>query len=390
MRKLLDAKVLLEGVRARRCLEYGLSSMKTIKATVCLAKAYVASGKLYEASVLYKEARDAGGAAAVPEHPLFLEATAGLGKVYLKQGDFSSAQPLASHVYWNYKETFGARHIRTLAVLNDLANIYSQRGLEERARITYDEGLSGYESVYGPNHTGTLTLAFNLSLLHREKADYVVAARLAKRALEGRELVYGAFHERTLEAVANLAKKYSLQKKGIDALSILSQYAPYIASSDLEQWHKFRKLFTKLLKLAVISSAYREAVLVLSLQCVLFDQRRFIWTFVEYRQMSRDMRNSRDMLAKMYWSIHRTRDFQQKASDDLTARPALPSTTRGSRRSNWLSNSQSICKGRPHMLLCGIPSLGDSTSKTESSHSTFGQATVPTAISNLSVRSFGG
>ena len=65
-----------------------------------------------------------------------------------------------------YEEALGPKHISTLDTVNNLGNLYKNKGKLGEAEKMYMRALQGKEEALGPKHTSTLATVNNLGLLY--------------------------------------------------------------------------------------------------------------------------------------------------------------------------------------------------------------------------------
>jgi tetratricopeptide (TPR) repeat protein len=81
----------------------------------------------------------------------------------------------------------------------------------------YNRALAGKEKAWGPDHTSTLETVNNLGDLYADKGRLADAERMYNRALAGKEKAWGPDHTSTLDTVNNLGVLYSAQGRFADA-----------------------------------------------------------------------------------------------------------------------------------------------------------------------------
>ena len=98
----------------------------------------------------------------------------------------------------------GPEHPDTLASLNNLANLLSDRGDLAGAEPLYRRALEARERTLGPEHPDRLASLNNLAALLNDRGDLAGAEPLYRRALEARERTLGPEHPDTLVSLNNL------------------------------------------------------------------------------------------------------------------------------------------------------------------------------------------
>ena len=88
--------------------------------------------------------------------------------------------------------------------LNELADLYMDRGEYDKAESLYRRSLQIREKVLGPDHPDVATVLDNLGVLYDSLADYPKAELLLKRALEIRKGSLGSDHPKVAVSLTNL------------------------------------------------------------------------------------------------------------------------------------------------------------------------------------------
>jgi tetratricopeptide (TPR) repeat protein len=112
-----------------------------------------------------------------------------------------------------YERALGPDHTSTLNTVNNLGNLYRDRGKLDQAEQMYQRALVGNEKALGPDHTSTLEIVNNFGVLYRLQGKLDQAEQMHQRALAGFEKAFGADHTSTLTTVNNLGLLYSGQGK---------------------------------------------------------------------------------------------------------------------------------------------------------------------------------
>lgn len=241
----MEAQAIFQEALDRRKALHGAKSFKTLRAMNFLAKTLVAQGQNMAAKKLYEDALIDEDIYERNES-LLLETIHGLAHILITLHRYEEAERLTVRVLRAYESAFGRRHIRSLVVLNDLANVYCGQENLSAANSTYREVLSAYEIIYGPTHTTTLTVVFNISLLSRKLKNLHEARELGIRAFNGRERVLALEHPRTLEAAASLIVTCIAADYGSSALAILSRCLCHVYDGTPEQRGRFADLACRL------------------------------------------------------------------------------------------------------------------------------------------------
>lgn len=111
-----------------------------------------------------------------------------------------SAQALVADV------TEGQETIDQLDDLVRTANLFSEQGKLEKAKLLYERALLGFENKGVREHPRTLDTLNNLGHLHASMGDFNGAKEYCYRALRGWENLSGPEHPSTLNAVHNFGE----------------------------------------------------------------------------------------------------------------------------------------------------------------------------------------
>jgi len=102
--------------------------------------------------------------------------------------------------YEQYVNVLGNDHPDTLISLNNLADLFKDKGDYESALPLYKECLAKRRLVLGNDHPDTLTSIFNLATLFKNKRDYYRALPLYEEWLSKRTLALGENHPATRQS----------------------------------------------------------------------------------------------------------------------------------------------------------------------------------------------
>lgn len=142
--------------------------------------------ELYQrALVLSLEASGDDGALAVAE------AHEGLGRQYLRTGDYEQAAAELGEALDLKRNLLGEDHPRFAQTLSALGVLAAESGRRDEAAVYYRESLSVLESVYGEDHPKIAPVLQNLGNIEMKDEPVTANARLV-RALKLRESALGA------------------------------------------------------------------------------------------------------------------------------------------------------------------------------------------------------
>lgn len=150
------------------------------------------AGRYNEAAPLCERAIAISTNALGPEHSDVALSLNGLGLIYAGKGDYARAEPLyerALGIYSKLSNTAQSQDNRNAATgnvavtLNNLAELYKNRGEYARAEPLYQRALELCVKLRGNEHSSVANTLNNLADMYRMKGDYARAEPLFRRAL---------------------------------------------------------------------------------------------------------------------------------------------------------------------------------------------------------------
>jgi CHAT domain-containing protein/Tfp pilus assembly protein PilF len=150
------------------------------------------AGRYNEAVPLVERAIAISTSALGPEHSDVALSLNGLGLIYEAKGDYARAEPLyqrALAIYSKLSNTAQLQDTRNAATgnvattLNNLAELYKNRGEFARAEPLYQRALEIWVKLRGNEHSSVANTLNNLADMYRAKGDYARAEPLLRRAL---------------------------------------------------------------------------------------------------------------------------------------------------------------------------------------------------------------
>ena len=128
-------------------------------------------------------------------------------------GDQGNAEYLAMQVLHMRKKLLGAKHLKTLISMEDLARIYQAQGRLNEAEQLKVQVLDMRKKLLGAEHPDTLTSMGNLASTYYNQGKFNEAERLEVQVMYMRKTLLGAEHPDTLTSMGNLAGTYYNQRK---------------------------------------------------------------------------------------------------------------------------------------------------------------------------------
>ncbi len=165
--------------------------------------------KYDEARPLVEHALEIREKALGPEHPAVAVSLNNLANLYHNKGDYTRAEPLHQRALGIREKTLGPEHPNVAASLNNLANLYHDKGDYAKGELLHQRALAIREKSLGPEHPAVAVSLNNLANLYRAKGDYARAEPLFQRVLPIWEKALGPEHPNVAASLNNLASLYS-------------------------------------------------------------------------------------------------------------------------------------------------------------------------------------
>jgi tetratricopeptide (TPR) repeat protein len=146
-----------------------------------------------------------------------------VGRVYLRLGLYSEAEPQLRKALQLRQRLFGPEAPETLVASNELALLLSERGDHADAERLFEETLQARLRVSGKEDPETLQVMDNLGQTLKKRERWQDAEHLLREALEGRRTVRGRHHPETLVSMSNLALLLRDQGRPAEAEPLLRE-----------------------------------------------------------------------------------------------------------------------------------------------------------------------
>ena len=143
-----------------------------------------------------------------PEHFEVANSLNNLAIVYSKKGIYEKAESLFQRALTIREKVLGPEHPAVALTLNNLANLYIDRSEYAKAEPLYERALSIREKALGPEHPAVAQILNEFAFLYTVRGEYAKAEPMFQRALAIREKVLGAEHPAVAASLNNLAKLY--------------------------------------------------------------------------------------------------------------------------------------------------------------------------------------
>lgn len=191
----------LNSLQLRRAA-LGPGHSEVIKGMNHLAKLYINQGDFSSARSVLNRALDVVGesegimAAVTRQH---------MALTLKKQGDLRAALVMYRQAVRAFERILGPGHPHTAIVSDNLANVLQARGDNRAARRIYEHSLAVFEQSLGSEHLHVATCLANLGLLLSAQGDDEIARQMLRRSLNICEAQLGLHHPTAAIVRDNLA-----------------------------------------------------------------------------------------------------------------------------------------------------------------------------------------
>ena len=188
-----------------------------------VARAYLSTGLLHQAIILFEQTLADSERILGPDHPDTLDSRNNLASAYQNSGRLEQAIPLFEQNLADRERILGPDHPDTLTSRNNLASTYRFAGRLEQAIPLHERNLSDRERILGPDHPDTLTSRNNLASAYLSAGKLEQAINLFEQNLANQLRVLGPNHPHTLTSRNNLAYAYLSAGKLEQAINLFEQ-----------------------------------------------------------------------------------------------------------------------------------------------------------------------
>ena len=152
-----------------------------------------------------------------------LSAYNGLGVLYMKIGDLSTAEKLFKQALEGREKAVGPDTGLTGEIVNHLGALYTKNGQYDKAEEFLFRALKHLEKATGPDYMTTQLAKHNLGILHLQRNRLGEAEKILWRTTEYFESHLGPIHVITLSAFHNHALLFRKQGRIGDARDLLEK-----------------------------------------------------------------------------------------------------------------------------------------------------------------------
>ncbi len=227
-----------------------------------LAELYKEQGKYVEAESLYKRILAIKEKAFGPDYPGVAISLNNLAEFYHTWGKYVEAESLYKRALAIYEKLLDNADVElsfenrepfdiSLMAIDDIiqSKCAEVKSLYERALTIWDEILEGSHRQGNPGVVISQSVPLNnLAELYKERGKYAEAEPLYRRALAIREKFFGPEHPHVALLLSNLAELYRAQCKYNESLPLLQRAVKIAEKYFLEPHHTITELIRKNLK----------------------------------------------------------------------------------------------------------------------------------------------
>jgi CHAT domain-containing protein len=146
-----------------------------------------------------------------------------LAGLYMEQGLHDRAESLHRRALAIWEEALGKHHPSVATSLSNIATLYMNQGLYGKAEPLLQRALAIWEAALGRHHPDVTYALSNLATLYRAQGLYGKAEPLYLRTLAIREEVLGKHHPDVAHALNELARLRLAQHRLAPALPLLTR-----------------------------------------------------------------------------------------------------------------------------------------------------------------------
>ena len=180
-------------------------------------------GKLTEDGLAYVGAFERDLHQFEPWFASVLSAYNGLGVLYMKIGNLSTAEKLFKQALEGREMAVGPNTGFASEIVNNLGALYTRNGQYDKAEDFLSRALEHFENASGPDYITTQLAKHNLAILHLQRNRLGEAEKLLSRTAEYFESRLGPIHVITLSTFHNQALLFRKQGRTGDASKLLEK-----------------------------------------------------------------------------------------------------------------------------------------------------------------------
>jgi MYXO-CTERM domain-containing protein len=151
------------------------------------------------------------------DHPNVAVALDNLAQVYQQRGDYARAEPLLRRSIGIFEKALGPEHANVALSLSNLALVLEAKQDPARAEPLHLRALAAREKALGPDHPAVAQSLNNLAEMYKAKGDYARAEPHLLRAEAIVEKALGPDHPTLSLFLSNLAELYAAQGRRTQA-----------------------------------------------------------------------------------------------------------------------------------------------------------------------------
>ena len=197
-------------------------------------------GKYAQAEALYSQTLEIQRRVLGPEHPDTLMSMNNLADVYYDRGQVRAGRGALQPDPGDQRRVLGPEHPDTLISMNNLADVYDVQGKYAQAEALFSQTLEIQRRVLGPEHPDTLDTLSDFASMYQRQGKYALAETYAAQALAGRRHALGPEHPDTMASAADLALAYLSQGKFAESEPLAREALEFDRKKQPDDWQRFR------------------------------------------------------------------------------------------------------------------------------------------------------
>ncbi|QDS72809.1 hypothetical protein FKW77_006587 [Venturia effusa] len=210
---------------------YGVDHPQTFDVLEELGRIFVTQGRYKSAERLFVRLILACREKLGEKHLSNLRAITYLGEVYACQGEYSRAQEMLERNFTVLKTLFGLYNGSTLFCMGKLGNVYTDQQLWDKAQELLRQEIECRKVFFGPEHVDTLASERLLAYILAQQGRLTEAEQLARSVLEILSRFSGLESRHTLncrEVLANILANLGQYEEAVELQLHFAQYAQFI------------------------------------------------------------------------------------------------------------------------------------------------------------------
>jgi CHAT domain-containing protein/Tfp pilus assembly protein PilF len=194
------------------------------------------------------------------KHPRYAASLNNLAQLYQDRGDHRAALPLLQQALQVLKAALGEKHPEYALSLSNLAGLYKDMGDHKTALPLLRQALQIRKTTLGEKHPSYAGSLNNLAQLYQDMGDHQAALPLFQQALQTRKAILGEKHPEYAGSLTNLATLYLEMGDHKAALPLFKQALEVYKAAQLEKHPNYARSLNNLASLYQDRGDHRAAL----------------------------------------------------------------------------------------------------------------------------------